>query len=263
MVSRAIRMEGTSLLDRRVLRCLLRHIVESTAELCRVFDNCGKPNRVATVVLGAFLLAVPRSGQAMLVPRDTGSHGATQHHAYVLSELTQNKNPWTVQEFPLTPGGRMRVLGGPLTGFCNSGNLQTHPLLSLAISPLGSLYVSGFFGPTCEAGIEAFAPGASGNVRPMLQIHGEDTRIRLPISMAFDRFGRLYVSQGQLNYPRGRPGQVDVFPANAHGNVAPIGVLIGPKTQIEDKQAIYVAVDARNDILVAQPVLSGTQMLKF
>src|ERR1700734_3197723 len=112
MVSCAIRMEGTSLLDRSVLRRLLRHIVESTAEVCRVFDYRAKPYRIATVLLGAFLLAAPRSGEAILISPSIGIDAAPQHHAYILSEL-QFKAPWTVQEIPLDRRGHMRVLQGP------------------------------------------------------------------------------------------------------------------------------------------------------
>src|SRR5579871_6429203 len=103
------------------------------------------------------MLAAPRSGQAILASPSIGSDALTQHHVYILS-LSRRKNPWTVQEFPLTPGGNMRVLGGPLTEFCDHGDLALRPLTSLAISPSGSLYVSGFFGPQCDAGVEAFAP---------------------------------------------------------------------------------------------------------
>ena len=227
-----------------------------------MFDYRGKCYRIATVLLGAFLLAAPRSAQATFVPFGIGVE--TEHHAYVLSE-SQNKYPWTVQEIPLTPGGRMRVLGGPLTDFCHTGNLATHQLLSLAISPSGRLYVSGFFGPKCEPGIEAFAAGAGGNVRPILRIQGDNTHLHIPISMAFDRDGRLYVSQGKLDFPRRRPGQVDIFADGAHGNVAPIAILIGPKTQILDGVPVYVAVDATGAIFVAQlgTGVSESQVLKF
>jgi hypothetical protein len=217
--------------------------------------------RVAAVLLGALLLAAPRSGQAILMSPGIRIDAPPQHHAYILSQL-QFKAPWTVQELPLTPGGHMRVLGGPLPAFCTHGP-SGFTLLSLAISPRGSLYVSGFFGPHCEAGVEAFAPDAGGNVRPILRIEGNRTGLGLPVSIAFDRFGRLYVGQGGIGIHRSRPGQIDVFAVGAHGNVAPIAVIMGAKTQIQEGQETLVAVDQNGAIFAAQPDGNTTEVLKF
>ena len=227
-----------------------------------MLDHRGNSYRVALVLLGAFLLAAPRSGQAILMSPRIGIDAAPQRHAYILSQL-QFKAPWTVQELPLVQGGRKRVLQGPLTGFCTHGPF-TYTLLSDSISPRGSLYVSGFFGPHCEAGVEGFAPDADGNVPPISRVAGNRTGLKLPLSIAFDRFGRLYVSQGQLGIHRSRPGQIDVFAVGAHGNVAPIAVIMGARTQIPEASTPFVAVDENGAIFVTFSEHNSTVVvLKF
>ena len=88
--------------------------------------------------------------------------------------------------------------------------------------------------------IEEFAAGSNGNVAPLRILAGKRTQLIAPFSVAVGAGnGDIYVIDNG-DPPNGIQSLIDVFRANANGNVAPKQVIAGPLTRIN--QAFGIAV---------------------
>jgi streptogramin lyase len=104
----------------------------------------------------------------------------------------------------------------------------------LALDASGRIWVVNQNAPN----VEAFAPGSSGNVAPVVTIAGANTGMTLspnarPGYLALDSAGNIYVSIFAVN-------TISVFAANASGNVAPIRSIVGASTTLTEPLGVLV-----------------------
>jgi hypothetical protein len=98
--------------------------------------------------------------------------------------------------------------------------------------------------------IDAFALGDSGDVPPDFTIAGPATLLDVPVSLARDAAGNLYVGNRTAGGTAGGTGSITVYAKGARGNAAPIRTIAGDLTGLTNLWAI--AVDARGQIFAAQ-----------
>ncbi|MDB5043827.1 MAG: hypothetical protein JWN27_4553 [Candidatus Eremiobacteraeota bacterium] len=98
--------------------------------------------------------------------------------------------------------------------------------------------------------IDAFALGDSGDIPPDFTIAGPATQLDLPVSLARDSAGNLYVGNRTTSGTAGGTGSITVYAKGARGNAAPIRTIAGDLTGLTNLWAI--AVDAGGQIFAAQ-----------
>jgi hypothetical protein len=130
---------------------------------------------------------------------------------------------------------------------------ETH---ALALDPTGNIYVSQ--GGSIEV-FPANPSAGSHDEAPSAFIVGANTRVAVPMGMAFDHSAHLYVADEEY------PG-VLVFGAHPNGNVAPIATIAGSCTGLTFPQG--VALDADGNVYVSQfnpdsPENDDAKILKF
>jgi 6-phosphogluconolactonase (cycloisomerase 2 family) len=147
-----------------------------------------------------------------------------------------------------------------------------------------------------SSSVVVYAKGAAGEDAPLRHVQGNRTRLADPHGIALDTKNGLmfvanYGSSRELEMPAPRPGQtppapgagmprgrakpgtgkvgtssITVYPIDARGDVAPLRVIEGPKTQLnwpagmmldEDRGELYVANDAGDSVLVFRTDASG------
>lgn len=115
-----------------------------------------------------------------------------------------------------------RHISGPKTGL-------DYPW-GIAVDGSGDTYVandaSRSFRPDS---ITVYGPGATGNVKPIREIHGIRTGLIRPSAIAFDSLGNLYVANASEAYG---PGTISVYAPGASGNTVPINSIGGSNTQL-------------------------------
>ena len=117
-------------------------------------------------------------------------------------------------------------------------------LRGLAVDSQGDLWVGQqHSGASPPASVVEFGPHAAGNASPIRHIRGSNTGLAVPVGLAVDAAGQLYVANGAL----GR--NVLVFAPGARGNVAPIRAIGGRLTHFV--QPYGLAVDGNGTIYVA------------
>ena len=213
----------------------------------------------ALVLIGALGMAVaalfvlPMRSAGQSYARMAPSIGwSNPHHAYIVWGDPQT-HAHEVNEISLDTG-QSQILGGSKPAFCE--------LNGLAIGPQGNLYAAGRFGHPCRAAVAIFARGAHGNVAPIAVISGKRAAVAHVTSIGFDPEGRLYLTQANEVSGPSASGDLKVFAAGARGDVAPIAIIAGSNT-LFDRSPLGVAVDAKDEIFVAQGTPSGDQVLKF
>lgn len=87
--------------------------------------------------------------------------------------------------------------------------------------------------------ITAYPAGSSGNVEPTIYIHGSKTALWNPDAIAIDKAGYLYVGNEPL-VPGPPPASILVFAPGANGNVAPVRIIQGTKTQLAEVNGLSV-----------------------
>lgn len=112
----------------------------------------------------------------------------------------------------------------------------------IATDASGRIYVANPYTNT----VTVYAANANGNVPPIAVIGGADTLLANPDGIALDVLGRIYVVNSSDN-------SITIYSplATATGvlNEAPIGVIIGSKTRLDNPTAI--ALDSHGEIYVA------------
>ena len=108
----------------------------------------------------------------------------------------------------------------------------------VAIDAGGRLYVANIAPPPANLySITVYAPGASGNATPIAAIQGSNTGLNVPIGIAVDAAGRLYVAN---------LGSITVYARGANGNATPIATIQGSSTGLD--RPIGIAVDGSGNI---------------
>jgi hypothetical protein len=118
-------------------------------------------------------------------------------------------------------------------------------LLDLALDPAGNLYLIA----ARDSSIAVFAPGAQGRTAPVRRIRGPASGVIDPQGIALDSRGRIYTSNGARRLFKAGSGSVTVYPPDASGNVAPIRMIVGPRTTIDHPTSL--ALDPAGKIWVA------------
>ena len=122
----------------------------------------------------------------------------------------------------------------------------------IALDSSGNLYVEGFVSGVGSS-VNVYPAGSSGNVSPAASIVGADTELDLPIGVALDSGGNIYVSNG-FGGPTQR-GSVTVYRAGSSGDAIPINVITSNYTGINFARSI--AVDSSANIYVANDFVFG------
>jgi len=103
--------------------------------------------------------------------------------------------------------------------------------------------------------INVYAPGASGNVKPIREIHGFKTGLALPTGVAFDSAGNLYVANLGTS-----GGSVTVYAPGSSGDAIPIRTITGSNTQLATWPSA-IALDASGNLYVANPTSGPVQSI--
>jgi len=115
----------------------------------------------------------------------------------------------------------------------------------IARDSAGRIYVTNYWNNS----ISVFAPGAEGAASPVAIIRGSKTGLYRPTGIAVDSKGKVYVVNGGADFDLTDPvGRIDIYTAGSSGNVAPIAVIAGNHTRIENPHA--VALDSSGKIYV-------------
>jgi hypothetical protein len=96
--------------------------------------------------------------------------------------------------------------------------------------------------------VTVYPSGSNDNVEPLAVISGSNTKLASPVSIALGAAGQIYVVNS-VNYPK---GAINIYPPLGAEtgiiNEAPIAIIAGDKTGLNDPSAI--AVDAEGRIYV-------------
>lgn len=147
--------------------------------------------------------------------------------------------------FPVSANGNFNPGANVIFG-ANTGLLDPR---DVAVGATGIIYVANSnFGGTDR--VTVYAAGSSGNVTPIQTISGSATLLSDILGIAVDGAGNIYVSNGAANGSGAE--SVDVFAANANGNVAPLRTISGALTGIDHPYG--VAVDPTGNLYVVNNV---------
>lgn len=157
----------------------------------------------------------------------------------------------TVTTFTAGTTSGTAVVGAATVGLSASVSVSVTPRVVAR-----ALYVANTFGNN----ITVFAPGAQGDATPTAVIAGSETRLDLPVAVALDAAGNVYVANFDDLVP-----SITVYAAGAVGNAAPIAVIAGGNTGLCDPFALaiapsgdlYVANHCTNSITIYAPGANG------
>lgn len=160
---------------------------------------------------------------------------------YVASSDWRSSGAAAVTVYPTNATGNaspMQIISG--------SNTELDRPTGIAVDGKGNMYVANSAGGPRGLGFVAvYAAGATGNVPPIRTIGGPKTGLHSPYGIALDPInGDIYVS----NYQGRLRASVTFYPARAHGNVSPIGVITGENTRLRLPRLL--ALDASGNIYV-------------
>jgi sugar lactone lactonase YvrE len=131
------------------------------------------------------------------------------------------------------------------TGEIVGSNTQLTQVGGVVVAQNGVIYVA----DNDTNMIVGFPPNSNGDVAPSIVIAGANTGLASPFGLAIDGAGDLYVANCAANcYPGPQPS-VEEFAASSNGNVSPLRVISGSRTQLGETEGI--AVDKRGYIYVS------------
>lgn len=100
--------------------------------------------------------------------------------------------------------------------------------------------LSGYKGKPLAA-VLFFGRNANGNTSPVGEISGSKTMLKLPMGLAMDSRGNIYVANIS--------NTITVYAAGAEGNVAPVRTIAGTKTLLNGPAGL--AIDSQDELYVA------------
>ena len=141
---------------------------------------------------------------------------------------------------------------------------QIQAMNEMAVSPAGTIYVTGGPNGQVPEPILVFNPSATGDAAPDAVLTGDMTLLGNVRGMTLDAAGNLYVtSLAQVPIPgaplSGTPSLLE-FAAGAAGNVAPIRTISGSLTTMGEIGA--VRVDSVGNLYIVNGLFAGN-VLKF
>jgi secreted PhoX family phosphatase len=116
----------------------------------------------------------------------------------------------------------------------------------LAVDHDGNLYVVN--NGSQRQSITVYGPRAEADSPPIRTISGDKTKLNSPQGIAVDTAGKIYVTNDGGIASDGADS-INIYASGSNGNVAPIAIMSGPKTQLKLPQGI--AVDSDGKIYVA------------
>lgn len=122
----------------------------------------------------------------------------------------------------------LRLLAGVKTQLSGPDRIAFDPVHNM-------IYAANLYTST----ITGYPAGSSGNVAPTIFIHGKKTHLWNPDAIAIDKAGYLYVGNEPL-VPGPPPASILVFAPGANGNVAPVQIIEGSKTQLAEVNGLSV-----------------------
>jgi hypothetical protein len=81
--------------------------------------------------------------------------------------------------------------------------------------------------------VNVYANGANGDAAPAFTLGGSLTQLGGTDALLVDHDSREYVASAQSN-------TINVYPANASGNVPPVAIISGPNTGLNDPLGIAI-----------------------
>jgi sugar lactone lactonase YvrE len=116
----------------------------------------------------------------------------------------------------------------------------------IALDAQHNIYVSNVVsGSSTISEINVFPAGSSGNAAPVQTIGGSATLLAYANAIAVDANQNIYIANEGIS---GSDSSVNVYAAGANGNVAPIRMIVGANTGLNDPNGI--AVDPSGKIYV-------------
>jgi hypothetical protein len=150
-----------------------------------------------------------------------------------------NDGSESVTVYPPNPSGTLNEAPSATIAGSNAGLSQT--LDGVAVDASGKSYVASF---ASGGAITVYPANPSGtlNEAPLATIQGTNTELALPVGIAFDASGKIYVTN--VN------DSITVYPANPSGtlNEAPLATITGSNTALSP---VGIALDASGKIYVA------------
>jgi hypothetical protein len=89
--------------------------------------------------------------------------------------------------------------------------------------------------------VTVYAPGVSGDARPVRVIRGRATRLSRPTGLALDADGNVYVVNSDV--PMKDLGSVAVFAPGASSDAPPTRTLVGPDTRLNEPAGVAIGGD--------------------
>jgi len=148
--------------------------------------------------------------------------------------------------FPLSSNGNV----SPAGAIVGSNTQLTGYTEGVVVGATGEIYVA----ELDTNSILGYPPGSNGNVAPNVVIHGSATGLAKPVGLALDAAGNIYVANCSLGRvwgcPFNRSGRpsVEEFSAGSNGNVAPIRMIKGKRTNFV--APFSITLGANGDIYV-------------
>jgi sugar lactone lactonase YvrE len=118
----------------------------------------------------------------------------------------------------------------------------------IAVDRRGRLYVTNAPLPKTIGAIRVFAPTADGDAPLVREINGPSAALIQPMDVALDSRGDIYVLNWGDGYEEWRVDRINVFRADANGDVAPTRTIKGPNTLL--RHPIKFAFGANDTLYV-------------
>lgn len=128
--------------------------------------------------------------------------------------------------------------------------------VDVAVDPAGNIYVADRGQAAGRpASVTVYAAGSTGNVAPIQTISGSNTLLQTPQGIALNPVnGDIYVANGP-GRRNNLPVSITVYAPNANGNVAPLAMIKGDATQLNNPG--HLRLDAAGNVYVPNTGSSG------
>jgi hypothetical protein len=218
---------------------------------------CSRPRPAAAVPRQLLLVTLPDSRSVAIFASGTSGDGqplGTIHESAPDTPVDSSIN-LRGEVFVANRNGSINVFAGrnynyQLVRSLSGPHTQLLHPSSMAVDPLGNIYVADLGAPATPAKIIWIPAGLNGNVFPERVVSGPHTGLRSPSGIAIDASEEVFVADHES-------GQILIFAADAHGDANPIttiGGFNGPQRIFVDQDLnLYVSCDGDSSIVVLAP----------